>query len=74
MQKHNFRWDRANKRTVAAHVSVEAVNELKRLAHDQSKTTDALIHEAIALLFQRHKRGVPPSLSNKLKQLGIDLG
>jgi hypothetical protein len=71
--QNKYRWDRAGKQLVAAHVPTEAVSELKRLGHDQKKSTDALVHEAIALLFRRHNRLVPVSISNKLKHLGIDL-
>jgi hypothetical protein len=70
---NRYRWDRAGKRTLAAHVPTEAFLELKRLGQDQKKTTDAMVHEALALLLQRHNRPLPSSLSDRLKKLGVSL-
>jgi hypothetical protein len=70
---NRYRWDRAGKRTLAAHVASEVFSEFKHLGEDQNKTTDAMIHEAVALLFQRHNRPVPPAVLKKLQKLGIPL-
>jgi hypothetical protein len=67
-----YRWDRAGKRVVAAHVATEAVKELRILGEQQHMTTDALMHEAIALLFRKHNRPVPPAIFRKLRELGIE--
>jgi hypothetical protein len=67
------RQDRANKHVVAAHIETEAYKDFKRLGVDMLKTTDALLHEALALLFVRHDRPVPPSILRKLKDLGISV-
>jgi hypothetical protein len=67
-----YRWDRAGKRLVAAHIATEAVNELRILGEQQHKTTDALVHEAIALLFRKHNQPVPPAIFRKLRDLGIE--
>jgi hypothetical protein len=68
-----YRWDRAGKSVVAAHVATEAVSELRGLAKEQRTTTDALVHEAIALLFRKHNRPIPSSITKKLQKLGIVL-
>lgn len=63
--------DRANTHLVAAHVDTDAYREFKILAAEELRTTDAMVHEAIALLFAKYKKPIPPPISRKLKQLGI---
>jgi hypothetical protein len=65
------RQDRANKHVVAAHLETDAYRDFKRLAADELRTTDALIHEAVALLFRKYRRRVPAPIVRKLHKLGI---
>ena len=65
------RTDRVDKHNVSAHVETAAYREFKLLAAEQLKTTDALVHEALALLFGKYGRPVPPPIAKKLKRLGI---
>jgi hypothetical protein len=63
--------DRVGKHLIAAHIDREAYRDFKRLGADQLKTTDALVHEALALLFAAHNRPVPPTIARKLEKLGV---
>jgi hypothetical protein len=63
--------DRADKHVVAAHLETDAYRQFKRLGADQLKTTDAMVNEAIALLFKKYRRPIPTPISRKLKKLGI---
>jgi hypothetical protein len=65
--------DRVGKHLVAAHIDREAYREFKRLGADQLKTTDAMVHEALALLFAAYDRPVPPTIARKLEKLGVIL-
>ena len=65
--------DRIGKHLVAAHIDREAYREFKRLGADQLKTTDAMLHEALALLFAAYDRPVPPTIARKLEKLGVVL-
>ena len=65
--------DRVGKHLIAAHIDREAYRDFKRLAADQLKTTDALVHEALALLFAAHDRPVPPTIIRKLEKLGVSI-
>jgi hypothetical protein len=65
--------DRIGKHLVAAHIDREAYREFKRLGADQLKTTDAMLHEALALLFAAYNRPVPPTIVRKLEKLGVTL-
>jgi hypothetical protein len=71
VRKH--RWDREGKCVVAAHVEGEAHEEFKRLAADLRRSTDAMVHHALALLFITHKRPVPTAIAKKLRKLGISV-
>jgi hypothetical protein len=48
---NNSRPDRKGKRTIAGHVEEEIYREFKMLAAEELMTTDALVHEALELLF-----------------------
>jgi hypothetical protein len=63
--------DRVGKHLIAAHIDREAYRDFKRLGADQLKTTDALVHEALALLFAAHNRPVPATIARKLEKLGV---
>lgn len=65
--------DRVGKHLVAAHIDREAYREFKRLGADQLKTTDAMVHEALALLFAAYNRPVPPTIISRLQKLGVSL-
>jgi len=65
--------DRIGKHLVAAHIDREAYREFKRLGADQLKTTDAMLHEALALLFAAYSRPIPPTIARKLEKLGVVL-
>ena len=59
------------KHIVAAHVDLDAYRDFKLLAAEQLKSTDAMVHEAIALLFQKYHRPVPAAIKHKLQTLGM---
>ena len=65
--------DRVGKHLIAAHIDREAYRDFKRLGADQLKTTDALVHEALALLFAAHDRPVPTTIARKLEKLGVSV-
>ena len=56
---------------VAAGFEMDAYIAFKELANEQCKTNDALIYEAVELLFKKYERPVPEQISKKLRKLGI---
>lgn len=65
------RLDRVNKHLLATHFETEIYRDFKVLAAEQLQTTDALLHEAVALLLAAYKRPLRDSLLRKLKAAGL---
>jgi hypothetical protein len=59
---------RAGKHIIAAHIETNAFRDFKVLAAQQLKSTDAMVHEALALLYEKYKQPVPPAIKQKLEQ------
>lgn len=57
--------------TISAHFDVDTYRAFKMLGAMHCKTTNALLNEAIALLFEKHRCDVPPKVRQKLQKLGI---
>jgi hypothetical protein len=57
--------------TISAHFDVDTYRAFKMLGAQQCKTTNALLNEALALLFSKHRQDVPPKVREKLGKLGI---
>jgi hypothetical protein len=72
-KSRRYRWDRAGKRIVAAHIEAEAYKAFKTLGAELTMSTDILVHHALALLFAMHHRPVPPSIARKLRKRGISV-
>ena len=62
---------RANKRMVYGYLEPDAFRDLKVLVAKNDMTTDAAMSKAVALLFKSYGEKVPPSITKRLKTLGL---
>jgi hypothetical protein len=65
------RSDRSDKKNLAVHVQRDIARDFKVMAAEQSKTTDALMHEALAGLFVMYGKKPPEKLLKKLSDDGL---
>jgi hypothetical protein len=65
------RAERQPSHTISAHFDTDTYRAFKTLGAVQCKTTNGMLNEALALLFQKHRCDVPTSVSRKLRVLGI---
>lgn len=65
------RSDRTDKKNIAVHVQREVARDFKVMAAEQSKTIDALMHEALAGLFVMYGKKPPDMLLQKLSDDGL---
>jgi hypothetical protein len=56
-----------------AHVDASIFREFKVLAAENFATTDAMMNEALALLFVKHGKRVPRLIRSKLAARGMEL-
>ena len=61
----------AETRYISAHVDPEIYLAFKELAKASELTTEALMIQALDLLFKRHSRPVPPALRRKMREFGL---
>jgi hypothetical protein len=65
------RTDRNGKRMVGTHVENNIVKVFKMIGAEQLKTTDSLLHEALAGLIISYGHKVPEALVEKLRDDGL---
>jgi hypothetical protein len=67
-----LRPDRTRKKTISAFFDIDVCVEFKNLAESRLATKEDMLHEAVALLFRKYNRPIPPGFKHRIKKLGLD--